>query len=158
MLTLMLDPHFTSFDVVKTFVGREKMILMVVEYDSKTLLPLLMATLQFLNPNSDGLTKATQIDGDEDSIFGAVNTLHELLINELNLFCHLHVKPKDFMLPLTWWKIHEAQFPNVYFMSKFCEFLGPKSKLKDIARVLTSFQCCGLGNDNLDKLVMIMKN
>jgi hypothetical protein len=26
MLTLMLYPHFKSFDVVKTFVGREKMI------------------------------------------------------------------------------------------------------------------------------------
>jgi hypothetical protein len=56
---------------------------MVVEYDSKTLLPLLVATFQFLNPNSNGLTKATLVDGDEDSIFGAVTsnevTLHGLL-------------------------------------------------------------------------------
>jgi hypothetical protein len=35
MLTLILDPRFKSFDVVKTFVGWEKMILMVVEYDAK---------------------------------------------------------------------------------------------------------------------------
>jgi hypothetical protein len=109
MLALMLDPRFKSFDVVKAFVGQEKMILMVVEYDNKTLLPLLVVTFQFLNPNFDGLIEATQIDGDEDSIFGAVNTLHELLINEINLFCHLHVKPKDSMPLLTWWKIHEAR-------------------------------------------------
>jgi hypothetical protein len=77
---------------------------------------LLVASFQFLNRNFDGLIETTQIDGDGDSIFGATNTLHELLINEFNLFCHLHVKPKDFMLPLTWWKIHEAQFPNVFFV------------------------------------------
>jgi hypothetical protein len=66
-----------------------------------------------LNPNFDGLIKKTPIDhGDKDSIFGAVIsnevTLHGLLINELNLFHHLHVKPEDFMMPQTWWKIHEA--------------------------------------------------
>jgi hypothetical protein len=42
MLALMLDPHFKSFDVVKTFVGREKVIQMVAKYNSKTLLPLLV--------------------------------------------------------------------------------------------------------------------
>jgi hypothetical protein len=46
------------------------------------------------------LIKATPID--DDSIFGIVTsnatTLHELLKNELGLFCHLHVKPKDYLL------------------------------------------------------------
>jgi hypothetical protein len=44
---------------------------MVVEYDYKTLLPLLVVTFRFLNPNFDGMVKTTPIDGDEDSIFGA---------------------------------------------------------------------------------------
>ncbi len=122
MLALMLDSHFKSLDVVETFVGWEKMIQMVVEYDSKTLLPLLVATFQFLNLNSNGLTKVAPIDGDENSIFGAVTsnevTLHGLLRNKLNLFCHLHVKLEDSMLPLTWWKIHETQFPNVSFVAQ----------------------------------------
>jgi hypothetical protein len=85
---------------------------MVVEYDSKTLRPLLVVIYQFLNLNSNGLTKTTPVDGDKDSIFTVVIsnevTLHELLINELNLFRDLHAKLEDSMMPLTWWKIHEA--------------------------------------------------
>ncbi len=112
MLTLMLDPCFKSLDVVKTFIGQEKVIQMVVEYDSKTLRTLLVVIYQFLNMNSNGLTKTTPVDGDKDSIFTVVIsnevTLHELLINELNLFRDLHAKLEDSMMPLTWWKIHEA--------------------------------------------------
>ncbi len=44
MLALMLNSHFKSLDVMKTFVGWEKTIQMVVEYDSKTLLPLLVVS------------------------------------------------------------------------------------------------------------------
>ncbi len=93
MLALMLDSHFKSLDVVKVFVGWAKMIQIMVKYDSKTLLPLLVATFHFLNPTIDGLLKATPID--DDSIFGVmtsnVATMHELLRNELGLF-YLHVK------------------------------------------------------------------
>jgi hypothetical protein len=42
MLTLMLDLHFKSVNVVNAFVRRAKMIQIIVEYDSKTLLPLLV--------------------------------------------------------------------------------------------------------------------
>jgi len=78
---------------VKVFVGWEKIIEIMVKYDSKTLLPLMVATFHFLNPTIDGLLKATPID--DDSIFGVMTsnatTLHKLLKNELGLF-HLHVK------------------------------------------------------------------
>jgi len=40
MLTLMLDPRFKSFDVVKAFIRKAKMIQIVIEYDNKFLLPL----------------------------------------------------------------------------------------------------------------------
>jgi len=80
---------------VKAFVGRAKDIQIVVEYDNKILLPLLVATFHFLNPTTNGLTKAALVD--DDSIFRAVTsnvaTLHKLLKNELGLFYHLHVKP-----------------------------------------------------------------
>ncbi len=78
---------------MKVFVGWEKIIEIMVKYDSKTLLPLMVATFHFLNPTIDGLLKATPID--DDSIFGVMTsnatTLHKLLKNELGLF-HLHVK------------------------------------------------------------------
>ncbi len=81
--------------MVKAFVGRAKNIQMVVEYDNKILLPLLVATFHFLNPTTNGLTKAALVE--DDSIFGAVTSnvaiLHKLLKNELGLFYHLHVKP-----------------------------------------------------------------
>jgi hypothetical protein len=44
------------------FVGRAKDIQIVVEYDNKILLPLLVATFHFLNPTINGLTKAAPID------------------------------------------------------------------------------------------------
>jgi hypothetical protein len=86
------------------------MIQIIVEYDKKTLLPLLVAYFHFLNPTTNGLTQISPFD--DDSIFGGMTSnatiLHKLLKNELGLFCHLHLKPKDFVLPLTRWKSHET--------------------------------------------------
>jgi hypothetical protein len=46
---------------------------------------------------------------DNESILGVVvsneATLHGLWKNELSLFCHLVVKSKDYVLPLTWWNL-----------------------------------------------------
>ncbi len=55
---------------MKVVVGRAKMIQMVVEYDTKTLMPLLMATFQFLNPSTNGFTKLTLVDDNEIPVFG----------------------------------------------------------------------------------------
>jgi hypothetical protein len=38
MFVLMLDPWFKSLDILKTFVGRAKVIHMVIEYDTKSLM------------------------------------------------------------------------------------------------------------------------
>jgi cobalamin biosynthesis Co2+ chelatase CbiK len=70
MSSLMLDPCFKSLDVVKAFVGCAKVIQIVAEYDSKTLLPLLVVAFHFLNPTIDGLIKATLVD--DNSIFRAM--------------------------------------------------------------------------------------
>jgi hypothetical protein len=91
-VALMLDPHFKSLDVVKAFVGWEKMIQMVAQYNSETLLPLLVAIFQFSNHSINDLIKATLIDDNDDSIFRVETSneanLHGLLKNELCLFCH----------------------------------------------------------------------
>jgi hypothetical protein len=52
MLALMLDPCSKSFDVVKASVGWANVIQIVVEYVSKTLLPLLAVACHFLNPSN----------------------------------------------------------------------------------------------------------
>jgi hypothetical protein len=69
-----------------------------------------MIIFHFLNPTTNGLIEATPID--DGSILRAMTsnvvTLHGLLNNELGLFHHFYVKPKDFILPWTWWKSHET--------------------------------------------------
>ncbi len=71
--------------MVKVFIGQTKVIQIVVEYDNKTILPLLVVAFHFLNPTSDGLVQATPID--DDSIFGVMTsnetTLQRLLENNL---------------------------------------------------------------------------
>jgi hypothetical protein len=68
-----------------------------------------VAVFHFRNPTIDGLIKVALVD--DDSIFRVMTSnaiiLHKLLKNELGLFCHSHVKPKDFVLPLAWWKFDE---------------------------------------------------
>ncbi len=96
MLALMLNPRFKSLDILKTFVRMAKVIHMVVEYDTKSLMSLLLLTFLFINPNVNGTFEPTTIDDGEESIFGAMTsnegTLKMLLKNELSLFRHLLVK------------------------------------------------------------------
>jgi hypothetical protein len=72
------------------------------------------------------------------------------------------VKPEHCLLPLTWWKSHELQFPNISFVArKVFRILGSHIEIErifSIAGVLTSLHHCRLGVENLDKLVIIMKN
>jgi len=42
------------------------------------------------------------------------STLQGLLKNELSLFVW---KPKDYILPSTWWKLHETQNLNIFFVA-----------------------------------------
>jgi hypothetical protein len=52
----------------------------------------------------------------------------------LNLFRDLHAKLEDSMMPLTWWKIHEAWFFNVFFVvQQILGFMGLRSKLKEFS-------------------------
>jgi hypothetical protein len=93
---------------------------MVVEYDNKVLIPLLLVVFQFQNLEIETFFELATIN-DDDSIFWVVTsneyTIHGLLKNELTLFDHLHMKPKDCALPLTWWPLHEKMFPNVSFVA-----------------------------------------
>jgi len=70
---------------------------MVVEYDNKILMPLVVVAFQFLNHGIDGIVELTLIDDNDIFIFGVLVTsnevtLQKLLKNELFLFHHLHVR------------------------------------------------------------------
>ncbi len=72
MFVFMLDPQFKSLNVLKTFVGRAKVIYMVAKYDKKSLMPLLVVTFQFFNFDIDGGIEPTTVDDEDKSIFGVV--------------------------------------------------------------------------------------
>ncbi len=78
MLTLMLDMCYKLLDVMKTCVGRAKVIQTVVEYDNKILMPLLVVAFLFLNHGIDGRVELTPIDDNDNSIFGVLVTWNEL--------------------------------------------------------------------------------
>jgi hypothetical protein len=57
------------------------------------------------------------------------STLQGLLKNELSLFVW---KPKDYILPLTWWKLHETRDLNIFFVARQnFKILDLKSKPKE---------------------------
>jgi hypothetical protein len=70
-----------------------------------------VATFQFLNLNIDGGIALAIVDVENKSIFGKMTsnetTLQGLMKNE-SLFYHLSMKLENVVLPLNWWKTHEA--------------------------------------------------
>jgi len=70
-----------------------------------------VATFQFLNLNIDGGIALAIVDVENKSIFGKMTsnetTLQGLMKNE-SLFYHLSIKLENVVLPLNWWKTHEA--------------------------------------------------
>jgi len=138
---------------------------MSVEYDNRSLMPLLVVTFKIQNLSVVGLSKVVVIYDDE-LIFGVVAsneaTFHGLLKHELGLFCHLPMKLEDYLFPLTWWKSHEIRFLIIFFVARqILGILGSQietERIFSIAGLLTNLQCYMLGVNNLKKLVMVLKN
>jgi hypothetical protein len=70
-----------------------------------------VATFQFLNLNIIGGIALAIVDAKNKFIFGKMTsnktTLQGLMKNE-SLFYHLSMKLENVVLPLNWWKTHEA--------------------------------------------------
>jgi hypothetical protein len=64
-------------------------------------------------------------------------TIHGLLKNELILFYHLHVKPKDCALHFIWWQLRETRFPNVSFVAwQILGILGSEIEIEQIFNIV----------------------
>ncbi len=102
----------------------------------------------------------------DDPFWGVATSTKEasfsLMKFELSLFHRILVDDNNVKSPLQWWKDHAKQFSNVAFLAH--QFLGiPGSQIGtrhifSVATILTSLQQCQSGMENLDKLVMILKN
>ncbi|KAG0584835.1 hypothetical protein M758_3G242300 [Ceratodon purpureus] len=164
MLALMLDPRFKGLGLVRDYVGPEKVVGIVFEYDNLVLLPLLMQCYKRLHPTAQSQEPVTPIS--ENSIFGAQASAEEVILeqlkSELSLFRRLHVADGDYDSPLLWWKKHEKEFRNVAYLAR--QILGIVGSQVEIERifsitgVILSQQRRRLGTDHLEKLVFISKN
>jgi myosin-crossreactive antigen len=50
MISLMLDPKFKSLGIISSFVGKERGVVFVEEYDRKSLYPMLVKCHEHLHP------------------------------------------------------------------------------------------------------------
>jgi len=98
-------------------------------------------------------------------VFGSFVSIEKttmgLIKAELSLFKRITVLINLFS-PFTLWAEHEQQFPNlIYFARQVMGIVGCQIEIERIFNmtgVITSLKHCQLGIENLDKLVLIMKN
>jgi hypothetical protein len=124
----MFDLHFNFLQVLENYVGWGNVICLVIEYDAKAVIPLLMIIFDVLNPIVQAFT--TQVDGSfvgvveekDNNIFGVGASTKEyscaLVVGELSLFRRLFIVLTTCVDPFASWCIHESQFLNVGFFTK----------------------------------------
>lgn len=164
MLALMLDPRFKGLGLVRDYVGADKVVVIVLEYDNMVLLPLLMQCYKRLHPTAQSQEPVTPIS--ENSIFGAQASAEEVILeqlkSELSLFRRLHVADGEYDSPLAWWRKHEKEFRNVAFLARqILGIVGSQVEIENIfsiAGVILSQQRRRLGINHLEKLAFISKN
>ena len=89
MLALMLDPRYKGLHMTIDYVGREKAMHVVAQYDQLVLVPLLMKVSKLLNPSLEN-NLAPTLEDTTESPFGHTSSTEEgnegMLILELILF------------------------------------------------------------------------
>lgn len=66
MFSLMLDSRFKSSHIVFSFIGREQGVVIVEEYDSKSLYPMLLECYHHFHPLIESKSVLANISVDED--------------------------------------------------------------------------------------------
>jgi hypothetical protein len=84
MLSLMVDPRFKSFRLIYFFVGRKEGVSIVVEYDRRTLYPMLLRCYHHLHPMTKFVGCVDQTC-DEDFDLDFFNRLHPQMSHERDL-------------------------------------------------------------------------
>jgi hypothetical protein len=95
---------------------------------------------------------------ENNNIFGVGASIEEssyaFVVGELSLFRRLFISFVTCVDPLTWWQIHETQFPNVrFFVKQILRILRSQIEIEhvfNLVGVLTTLKCCRLQVDNLD--------
>jgi hypothetical protein len=111
----MLNPCFKSLRVVKSFVGCENAICIVIEYNVKEVIPFLMKfsiekilLLKHFVAPCDGFI--VQVEGEGDNMFD-VGTMHGRVFMNI-CYCRTHF-------------ISEVIYPTIYVCKSFCLKANP---------------------------------
>jgi len=119
---------------------------------------------QALTPNSTSITFVASIVV-KLNVFGSLVSTKEIAMGFIRvelLFFKRIAMPIDPFNPFTRWAKHEQWFPNLTYVSRqVMGIVGSQIEIERIfsmVRVITSLKRCWLGIENLDKLVLIMKN
>ena len=119
MLSLMLDPMYKGLQVIIDYVGREKAMHIVAEYDQLVLVPLLVKVSWLLNPSLEN-NLASTLETTIDSLFGHMNSIEKasegMLKSELILFRKFFVPANKDIVPLAWWREMALDFRMYHFL------------------------------------------
>ncbi len=169
MMAIMLDPHFKALHIMENLVGCMNAIWLTFEYDVKVVVPLLMVCFDWLNLITCTFAFATIYVARpklEENLFGVGVSIEEsfsaLVTWELSLFRRLFIPSFACADPLAWWQMYECQFPNVGFLAK--QNFGILSSQIEIEQVfslvgvLTALRHCYLQVENMDQIIIMVKN
>jgi hypothetical protein len=123
MISLMLNPKFKSLRLVSSFVGREQGVILVEEYERKSLCLILVKCHEHLHPlvrlnrnyaNQNIFEQDYNLDIFEQ-IASKIELIEKLVKRELLVFRRYQLDVKDIKCHLQWWQKHEAMFLIVGF-------------------------------------------
>ena len=107
--------------MILDYVGREKAMHVVAEYDQLVLVPLLVKVSRLLNPSFEN-NLAPTLETKTDSLFGHTSSIEEasegMLKLELILFWKLFVPTNKDIAPLAWCRDNAPRFPHVSFLAR----------------------------------------
>ncbi len=99
----MLDPRYKSMCLVKTYVGCDNVIVLVVEYDQELLLLLLMEVYKLSMPiitkEFDAFGSRTKNEDFFCTIYTTANILRDLVSRELYTYYWYHVDGDSSIVP-----------------------------------------------------------
>lgn len=118
MLALMLDPKYKSMHLVTSYLEYEATTSLVVDYDEKILLPLLLEAYKGLMPS-----KICCIDDEFDSLVDSqdlfqqtsdtsANSYKDIVTRDLDGFTCYSIDAKSCKCVLTWWQIKRTKVPH----------------------------------------------
>jgi hypothetical protein len=111
MISLMLNPRYKSLHIVSSFVGREQGVVLVEEYDKKSLYPMLFKCHEDLHPlvrSKRNSIDQNVFDGDYslelfEQTASTSEPIEKLVQRGFFIFREYPFDVKDIKCPLQWW-------------------------------------------------------